>query len=331
MIENTSDRTDVTTSTAAARQRLLGEEFEPLLRDACNGQLGHISWFRADWQRGGARTGRAIWTGDDGAEAPVVVKIPVGPTEYLWNGRLQPNETDSYGVIPTLLASDTVLGGYDFAWIVMERFPEGPLFSLKREDAMELMADAAARFYKRSSVYPVDRPPRTENWEQLFERTRSNLQTNALPELHRWRSLVKTVHKQLPKLEADWTNRPIRDWCHGDLHPANFMSRSNEQKDPAMLIDLAEVHAGHWVEDAVYLERLYWLRPDFLEQHQPVKTIARYRKRLGLESNDDHAHLADVRRALLGATTPAFLASEGNPRYLEACLHQLEQVVPRLK
>ena len=31
----------------------------PALREACDGHLGPVSWFRADWQRGGASTGTA--------------------------------------------------------------------------------------------------------------------------------------------------------------------------------------------------------------------------------------------------------------------------------
>ena len=50
-----------------------------------------------------------------------------------------------------------------------------------------------------------------------------------------------------------------------------------------VLIDLAEVRPGHWVEDAVYLERLHWARPERLKGRNPVKLLAAARRRLGLE------------------------------------------------
>lgn len=97
-----------------------------------------------------------------------------------------------------------------------------------------------------------------------------------------------------------------------------------------MLLDLAEVHPGHWVEDAVYLERLYWMRPDALKGVKPVSLIARARKKHNLDTSDDYQRLADIRRVLMASCAPAFLQSEGHPRYLEAALGVLEKTLPRV-
>lgn len=305
----------------------LGDRFALLLRQACNGRLGTISWFRTDWQRGGARTGRSTYRTDDGRDASVVVKIPVGPTELLWNQRLQPNEKDSYGVTATLYAFGEALGDYDLAWIIIERFPEGPLFGLNRTDAIDLMADAAARFYWRTADFPVTGQPRCEEWDKHFDRAREMCQTNNVSEKQRWNTLLKSAQKSLPAWVEEWRGRDTGAWCHGDLHPANAMSRSNRPEDPAMLIDLAEIRPGHWLEDAIYLERLYWTLPDRLAASPPVKLIARKRAERGLRTDDNISRLADIRRALLAGSAPAFLRSGGNPVVLKANLDMLEQAV----
>ena len=61
----------------------LAHALEPALRDACDGRLGPVRWFRTDWQRGGAATGFSTFR-YDGEETPrdVVVKLPIGPTEH---------------------------------------------------------------------------------------------------------------------------------------------------------------------------------------------------------------------------------------------------------
>ncbi|MFP3422344.1 hypothetical protein R0K19_23525, partial [Bacillus sp. SIMBA_161] len=50
----------------------LGATLEPIVRAACGGRLSPVTWFRTDWQRGGAATGYATFTpagegGDAGA------------------------------------------------------------------------------------------------------------------------------------------------------------------------------------------------------------------------------------------------------------------------
>ena len=50
----------------------------------------------------------------------------------------------------------------------------------------------------------------------------------------------------------------------------------------------------------------------------------------GLDVEDDYSDLVDVRRLMLAGTAPAFMQSEGDPRYLAACLLQLENAIDRL-
>ena len=127
-----------------------------------------------------------------------------------------------------------------------------------------------------------------------------------------------------------WRGRRIDQWLHGDLHFANAMCRSEEQGAEVSLIDLAEVHAGHWIEDAVYLERQLWGHKSRLKASKPVHAMAVARKALGMRVDDDYSELVDIRRVLLAATAPAFMQSEGDPRYLASCLEQFQHGLDRL-
>ena len=111
---------------------------------------------------------------------------------------------------------------------------------------------------------------------------------------------------------------------------STISSGSNGAAGHCVLIDLALVHAGHWVEDAVYLERLHWHRPEALHGVKPVQTLAKFRKELGLPNTEgeDHGLLANTRRVLMAATTPAYLHREGNPKYVRAALNKLETLLP---
>ena len=79
-----------------------GRMLEPVLRGVCEDRLSEVSWFRTDWQRGGAATGYATYLDDDGTEQPVVVKLPVPPCELLWMRAL----LDAPDVVPKLYAGD---------------------------------------------------------------------------------------------------------------------------------------------------------------------------------------------------------------------------------
>ena len=61
------------------------------------------------------------------------------------------------------------------------------------------------------------------------------------------------------------------------------------------LLDLAEVRTGHWLEDALYLERLSWSHPERLREEDPVHTMMHARTELGLDNGPDIERLAVAR------------------------------------
>lgn len=310
--------------------RSLAATLAPVLVNSCDGRLGEIFWFKTDWQRGGAATGRASYRRDDGGEVQVIVKLPVVQRELMWMRRLQENGGET-GVVPKLFAGDETLAGYDLAWLVIERFEFGPLGLHWHDDHVPRVVDAAVRFHAAASKYPVDQVPTAEPWDELLEAASESVRVNDLPQRQRWSGALKAMRGRCTKLAREWNARDESQWLHGDLHLANAMSRVAAEHGPVSLIDLAEVHAGHWVEDAMYLERQLWARPDRLKICKPLKEMAAARKRMGLEVDGEYPRLAMIRRALLAATAPKFIKHEGHPAYLEACLNWLEIALTELR
>jgi hypothetical protein len=62
-----------------------------------------------------------------------------------------------------------------------------------------------------------------------------------------------------------------------------------------------------------------------------VREVAAARRRLGLPVEEDYPRLAMIRRALLAASAPRFIKSEGHPLHLAACLRWLEIALADLK
>ena len=108
------------------------------------------------------------------------------------------------------------------------------------------------------------------------------------------------------------------------------MWRTSGAQPVCVLIDLALVHPGHWVEDGVYLERQFWGHMDALHGVKPVSQLAKCRKKLGLSTEGEFQTLANVRRVLTAACVPVFLGREGNPAYVHAGLELLERLLPQL-
>lgn len=334
-----------------ADARYLAASLAPQLVAACDNRLSTISWFRTDWQRGGAATGTATLDTGEGGPVPVVVKLPVVARELFWtrrlgadgasvgptgststrNGSVDAQYTTAEPVAPRLYASGHELGGYDLTWLVIERIAHGPIATHWSESTIPRIADAAARFYAATRSHPIDRGPHTEEWADELHTSLKQVAQNKLPDHQRWTKAIKSLLGRIDDIVTEWRARPIDDWIHGDLHPANAMSRGDGDDGPVTLIDLAEVRPGHWVEDAVYLERLLWTRPDLLKPAKPVRAIADARKRYGLPVDPAYPRLAMIRRALLAATAPCFLQSEGSPRHLEACLNWLDIANRELK
>ncbi len=308
---------------AAHAQQSLGDQFAALLRQTCDGRLGEINWFRTDWQRGGALTGYATYTADETQPRNVVVKLPVKPRERDWLLRLQSHEN----VAPRLYAHGQTLGPYDIVWVVMECLPHGPLGPNWRGGEFDLLVEAAGRFYAATRHTPLSTEHNERDYPAIYELARKHLGRHDLRHEQRWKEALKRVHRKLDTWIREWRKRPIQDWCHGDLHLANAMARHAPPEGPAVLLDLAEVHAGHWVEDAVYFEHLFWARPQRLAGRRLASMIAHERKRLGLTVHDDWPRYAQIKRALLAMSVPAMLDLDGGPHHVEASLHVLESIV----
>jgi hypothetical protein len=309
----------------------LAASLAPVLAGACAGRLSSITWFRADWQRGGAATGTAEFRLDSGETTPVVVKLPVVPREVMWLRRLQDDPDEQGPVVPRLHASGEALGDYDLAWMVIERVAHGPLGARWHDDHTARLADAAARFYAGAARFPVDQAAVQEPWEELVDGARENVKINDVPRRARWRAALKTLRGRLGPIVEEWEGRDKGQWMHGDLHLANAMSRASLESGPVCLIDFGQVRPGHWIEDAVYLERQLWARPKRLAAGKPVRQVAAARRARGLPVEDDYPRLAMVRRALMAGTAPRYMKAEGDPRHLEACLDWLERSLVELK
>ncbi len=329
----------------------LGASLGPALREHCKGRLGPIEWFHNGWQHSGAATGFSTWTHADGTSVPVLVKLPVGPVELEWTVRLaglptgpdmRPPDADPIPQPPDLptphvLAAGVHVGHYELAWLVTERLAGQTLSHEHDEASIRDLLIAVADFQECATrVHPLDAAPPGHNWERLIEKARHNARDAGMADAHRWTDGIKKVQKHLGSLLSRWGKRHVSVWCHGDLHPGNALRRAEPHQGAsvprrgAVLIDLALVHAGHWMEDALYLERLHWAKPELLHGVKPVSFLAHLRRERGLPVDDQYPDLAMVRRTLMAACVPAFLEHEGHPKYLKAALEHLERALPQV-
>lgn len=320
----------------------LASTLEPVLRDACRGHLSPVRWFKATWQHGGAGTGYADWKTAAGRTIECVVKFPVGYSEYAWTKRLGlthekdwDNPDPANLPTPRVLAGGFELGSYDFAWLVMERFPGQPLGAHKMDDAdIWALFETTAEFQAVAVLQePVDtdHPAPDQDWADLLERAIREIDGGYLAEgLEGWPAALARAREALPDLIARWKARPIDTWCHRDVHPHNAMRRApvNGGRGALALIDLARIGPGCWIEDALYFERLCWGREQAMCGIDPLATLARARRALGLPVSEEDLALADVRRVLMAATSPAFSRTQGDPVYLKAALDRLERLLP---
>jgi hypothetical protein len=305
------------------RDQPFGAALEPALIDATNGRISDIHWFRTDWQRGGAMTGYATWTDDQRAQHPVVVKLPVPPAERWWHDHLQAFDD----VSPKLYAHGETVGPYDMVWIVMERMAHGPLSTAWNGAAFDLLVEAAGRFYGAAATFPAKGSTNDKDWDAIYHRAREFVHHHDVRHEQRWNKALKKAHRKLKGWLKIWDDRPRDQWCHGDLHLGNAMTRAQPPHGPAVLLDFAECHLGHWVEDAVYLEHLFWARRERLGGRRLCSQIAKARKVAGLYVDADWPKWADVKRALIAMSTPAMLEHDGDPLHVEAALGVLEAQV----
>jgi len=318
----------------------LGSMLGPVIRETCGGKLGPIEWFRSTWQRSGAATGFSTWSTPDAEPIDVMIKFPLGPREHAWTtrlGRVAPEQWTSAASLdlptPRVVASGDTLGGYDFAWVVMERFRGHPVAASLSGETLTALVETLADFHERARAMgtPGDAPD-PPDWPRLVAKARELIPECGIDEPQRWSRALKRLSRHLPRFVEAWAARPIVHWCHGDAHPGNAMFRTLPDKSSrCVLIDLGLVHAGHWVEDAIYLERLFWGREDKLYGIDPVSAIRRAREARGLPIGEGVERLADLRRGLMAACVPVFLAREGHPWYVGAALERLERILPRLE
>lgn len=299
-----------------------GASLAPALRAACGGCLSEVAWFRTDWQRGGALTGYATYQ-HEGQDQEVVVKLPIGPGELQWLVRLGGEQ----GVAPRVYAQGEALGGYDMAWVVMERLAHGPLGAAWGGKEFDLLIEAAGRFYAATGRFPVGSPPAPRDWAEVLDLARASVRRHHLANSQRWNKALKQAQQKLRDWLTVWEARAVDQWCHGDFHLANAMTRVPPPRGPAVLLDFAMTRPGHWVEDAVYLEHLYWARRDRLGGRKLCKQIAQQRKNQGLSTAEDWPRLAEVYRALLAMGTPVVLRRDGDPQHVQAALEVLEAAV----
>ncbi len=328
-------------SRGASASHSLAVALGPALIEECRGKLSDIEWFHSTWQRGGAATGFAKWRRDSGEEIDVVVKLPVGPVEHHWTTRLgevPESEWSSEAALalptPRVLAAGHSIGGYDLAWVIIERLDGHPLSGAwGRQSLEDLLRAAAAVQGLAVRAMPVTEPSPEPDWEKEIGKAREIARGGDVPESQRWNEAVHRVQRVLPRLTAKWASRGVDSWCHGDLHPGNAMRRRPENGTPVrgcVIFDMAFMHAGHWVEDAVYLERQFWSHPEHLHGAHTVSLLARYRRELGLQTTGDYGAVANLRRVLMAACVPAHLAHEGSPRYVHAALDMLERLLPQV-
>ncbi len=315
---------DASAATTAGLPPNLHTALEPALIDACDGRLRDVEWFRTNWQASGSSTGYALLDTPSGPEE-VVVKMPVGEQEHAWTVGLGAAAAEN-GPTPRVFASGDVLGAHAVRWFVCERCPGQPISHGISRESVEALLEATADWYVAAGHVraPAD-PPDGPDWAQLLHKSRDFLRDSRPAHAQRWNSAVHAVEKILDRLVAKWETRPITTWCHGDLHPGNAMRRASGQ---CMLLDLSLVHAGHWVEDAVYLERLFWGHSEKLEGLKPTKHLAKLMRERKAVHGEDHAGLANTRRVLMAACVPAFAAREWSPAYANGALALLERLMP---
>ncbi|MBX3379415.1 MAG: aminoglycoside phosphotransferase family protein [Phycisphaeraceae bacterium] len=308
----------------------LAHMLEPVLHRQCEGRLGTVTWFKSAWSSSGSATGSATWT-DARGSCEVIVKLPMGPAEFRWTTEL--GNPQAKAPTPRVFASGSELNGYDLAWIVEERVKGEPIRPRMQDGDVRRVLIAASDFHDAAlRVRPEIHAPKHLDWEGTLAKARDVCHAYAIAEPQRWNEAIKQVVKLLPKLLARWTARPLNCWCHGDLHPGNVLRLESPRDDShaCVMIDLAMVHPGHWVEDAVYLERQYWAAPEYLHGVKPVTELANLRRERGMRVDPEYPDLANIRRVLMAAVSPAFTDREGHPKYLRAALETLENTLPQV-
>ena len=343
----------------------LGAGLVPALIEATGGRLRGVHFFKSLWQRGGASTATGTYNTDLGP-VEVVVKVPVAYSEYSWSRQLAAAAGDDpHSPVPRILDGGIELGGYDLAWLICEKLnghivPAGPsAASAKNASAgqacvavQSMLLSVAKMQLLAERVRPIEELDlgKGSEWQRAIASSREAVRRAQFPDSQKWHNLLKAVARRLPCLLDRWTHRGVNAWCHGDVHPGNAMQRTGVpmvylcdaaafsadtglpsvpvERPPCVLIDLALIHPGHWLEDALYLERVFWGRQHLLSNINSLKCLAAYRRQLGLPCIGDYGLLANVRRVLTAAAAPGLFEREGNVHYLRHALGLIERILP---
>lgn len=300
-----------------------GPDLEGELIAACNHRLADLHWFRTDWQRGGAFTGKGLILDEQLKPHNVVIKLPIPEVERLWLTRL----SEHCDIVPRIYAHGDKLGAYDVNWIVMEYLPYGPLSAKWDGHEFDLLVQAYGRMAHAMNDYPVNEDPPHKDWEAILHKSRDMVHAHSIANEQRWNKALKHAHRKLKDWVRKLDEQPMDHWVHGDLHCGNALSRVAPPEGPALLIDFACVRAGHWLDDAVYLEHLYWARRDILKGRKLCSMIARQRRKHSLRVCPQWPQWAQIHRALLAMSTPAMLEHDGSPLHVAAALEVLEASV----
>ncbi len=355
------------------------------LERATSERVDDLAFFRGPAQRGTGTPARVRL-----ATRELVVKLPVTATELHWFRQLG-ERGDS---VARLIASGDRLGDpvgdpvgdRDIRWIALERLPhETPLHTPDPRDT-ERLAAAAARFAHatrqqgdaarrrdhatrqqgdatRQRDHAARQPDECtlDDWPPRLEAAIAAVdawhRTSTPAPARRWRALHALVMRELPALAETWRHRAAPEWIHGELHPRHARTRSAGPSAPMILTDLASVRRGHWIEDAIDLERHFWTQPDLLRAARPLRAIARARRAHGLplarpdarldsdgEDDDGYLPLARIRRLLVAAAAPQRPSPEPvfhgvfhgvsqgafPAAFLAACLSQAERALREL-
>jgi hypothetical protein len=232
------------------------------LRDA---QLGELS---ANYS--GAFLVQATW--DD---QPAIAKVGATPREVQWAQDLARVDPD---LIPTLYASGDALGDEPLAWIVMER--------CRHEVGWQwggagygMLLEAGVRFQLASRRIAPPVGPADVDPGPFFALAHEALTTDPPAP-----GPAATV---LANAERDWAwvvSHCRVELCHGDLHPANAVSRAAppHPEARALLIDHAPA-AMPWASEPARCEILYWRTQTPRGEPTLVHAMAAIRRRHGLE------------------------------------------------
>ena len=77
--------------------------------------------------------------------------------------------------------------------VVVQRMGHGPLDAAWGGREVDLLIDAAARFYAAAERHECDKGPREEDWPDVIRRSRAALRELVLPTEQRWNAALKAL------------------------------------------------------------------------------------------------------------------------------------------